>query len=484
MIQFILKHKLSRIPIKWILTLWSAFIIFVLFIAYNAIQYIFVENWMIAQEKKQVEQHMNGILNGLLEREIGFTQEELPKVRTYLNKHNQNDQMIRIIDQQGNKVISVSEGIPENWINPVQKAETEIIIVDEYEHSLLVMRSPITIHTFNGTIEIVKNMDQFQKMTEALFRVFIVSGIGAVILSGLGGGLLVYQLLKPLQAMAKTMKNVERKGLQERMNVPDKEDEITTLMKIFNSMMDQVELSFTRQSQFVEDASHELRTPIAIMDGHLSLLLRWGKDDPEALEESLNISYYELTRLKTLVHELLTLTRIEKEEGESVDVTLRADLVILHIISQWEQLYPKFTFETAFFNFKGYEVFISERHLEQLITILLDNAVKYSTEGSPIRISGSIHKDEAVFTVKDYGIGIPEKDLPYVMDRFYRVEKARSRKQGGTGLGLSIAKRLVDRYNGSMTIQSKEGIGTTVTISFTSRSQLNKQEVDFNETAD
>ena len=132
------------------------------------------------------------------------------------------------------------------------------------------------------------------------------------------------------------------------MNVPDKEDEITTLMKIFNSMMDQVELSFTRQSQFVEDASHELRTPIAIMDGHLSLLLRWGKDDPEALEESLNISYYELTRLKTLVHELLTLTRIEKEEGESVDVTLRADLVILHIISQWEQLYPKFTFETAF----------------------------------------------------------------------------------------------------------------------------------------
>jgi len=122
--------------------------------------------------------------------------------------------------------------------------------------------------------------------------------------------------------------------------------------------------------------------------------------------------------------------------------------------------------------------------LEQLITILLDNAVKYTTEGSPIRISGSIHKDEAVFTVKDYGIGIPEKDLPYVMDRFYRVEKARSRKQGGTGLGLSIAKRLVDRYNGSMTIQSKEGIGTTVTISFTSRSQLNKQEVDFNETAD
>lgn len=479
---YTLKRRLSNIPIKWMLTLWAAFLIFVLFIVYNAVQYIFVENWMVGQEKKQVEQKMNDILNGILEREARFTQDELPKIRNYLDKVNQNDQMIRIIDQHGDKVIVVSEGIPEEWITPVQKTKTEIIISDEHGHFLLVMRSPITIHSFNGTIEIVKNMDQFQKMTEALFRVFVFSGIGAVVLSGLGGGLLARQLLKPLQSMANTMKNVEQKGLQERVKVPDKEDEITTLMKIFNDMMDQVELSFSRQSQFVEDASHELRTPIAIMDGHMSLLLRWGKDDPEALEESLNITYYELTRLKSLVQDLLTLTRMEKAGDGPHEVTLRADRTILHIIGQWEQLHPQFTFETVFSGFKNHEILISERHLEQLMMILLDNAVKYSPDGSPIRVTGSIHSDEAVFEVRDCGIGIPEKDLPYVMDRFYRVDKTRNREQGGTGLGLAIAKRLVDRYNGRMTIQSKEGEGTSVIISFTSVFHINKREVESNET--
>ncbi|WP_107839118.1 HAMP domain-containing sensor histidine kinase [Metasolibacillus meyeri] len=473
MTTYNLKRKFSDMPIKWMLTLWASFLIFVLFIAYNVVQYVFVENWMINQEKKQVEQKMSDVLNGILEREAGFTQDELPKIRSYLDKQNQNNQMIRIIDQHGNKVIAVSQGIPEEWVNPIQRTKTEITITEESGHALLVMRSPITIHAFNGTIEIIKNIDAFKKMADALLRVFILSGIGIVILSGLAGGLLARQLLRPLQSMADTMRDVESKGLQERMIVPDKEDEITALMRIFNKMMDQVELSFHRQSQFVEDASHELRTPIAIMDGHMSLLLQWGKDDPKILEESLNISYYELTRLKSLVQDLLTLTGMEKASDEPIEATLQADLRILQIISQLEQLHPQFTFETAFSGFKNREVLIAEGHLEQLMLILLDNAMKYSTAGSPISVTGSIHGDYAVFVVKDCGIGIPESDLPHIMDRFYRVEKTRNRKLGGTGLGLAIAKRLVDRYNGSITFQSKEGMGTTVTISFTSRLHTN-----------
>lgn len=478
-----LKRALLRMPIRWTLTLWSAFLIFVLFIAYNTVQYVFVEKWMIGQEKAQARQKMNDILNGLLEREAGFTEDELPQIRSYLDKKNENDQLIRIIDPQGNKVIAVSEGIPEEWIAPKLKAKTEIVVVDHSGHSLLVMRSPITIHSFNGTVEIVKNMDQFHELTEAILRVFVFSGLGAVVLSGLGGGLLARQLLKPLQSMARTMRNVERKGLKERMTVPDKEDEIATLMKIFNGMMDQVERSFSRQSRFVEDASHELRTPIAIMDGHMSLLLRWGKHDPEALEESLNISYHELARLKALVQDLLTLTRTEKDGHTAAEFTRRADRTILGIIGQWEQLHPDYTFETAFAGFADREVAVSERHLEQLMTILLDNAVKYSEAGSPVRITGSVHGDKAIFEVADCGTGIPEKDLPYVTDRFYRVDKARSRKLGGTGLGLAIAKQLVELYNGSITIQSTESVGTTVTISFVCRLHTDKREVESNKTA-
>ena len=109
--------------------------------------------------------------------------------------------------------------------------------------------------------------------------------------------------------------------------------------------------------------------------------------------------------------------------------------------------------------------------------ILLDNAVKYSEGGSPDRVTGSVRNEAAVFEIADSGVGIPEKDLPYVTDRFYRVDKARSRKQGGTGLGLAIAKRLIERYNGQMTIQSKESAGTTVTISFPCRAHADWREV-------
>lgn len=479
----ILKRMLLRMPIKWILTLWSAFLILVLFIAYNTVQYIFVDRWMVAQEKTQAEQKMSAILNGLLESEAKFTEDDLPRIRSYLDKKNQDDQLIRILDRQGNKMIAVSDGIPEEWIDPVPRSETGVFITDNSGHSLLVIRSPIAIHSFHGTVEMVKNMDQFQRLTEAILRVFVFSGLGAVILSGLGGAWLARQLLKPLQSMAQTMRDVERKGLQERMTIPDKVDELTELMTLFNEMMDKVERSFARQSQFVEDASHELRTPIAIMDGHLSLLQRWGKDDPEALEESLNISYQELSRLKSLVQDLLTLTRAEKDRRSFDEVVLRADQTILNVIGKWEQLYPQYPFETAFAGFADREIVVSERHLEQMMMILLDNAVKYSEAGSPVRVTGFVRGGMAFFEIADSGVGIPEQDLPYVTERFYRVDKARSRKMGGTGLGLAIAKRLVEHYDGSMMIRSKESEGTTVTISLACRVETRKREVRSHEEA-
>ncbi|WP_409346240.1 ATP-binding protein [Paenibacillus sp. MBLB4367] len=470
-------------PIRWKLTIWSAFLIFVLFVAYNTVQYLFVEKWMIGQEKTAAKQKMNAILNDLLEKEPSFSEEDMPQIRSYLDKVNENNQLIRIIDQHGNKVVAVSGNIPEAWIEPAPKSKTETVITSYSGHSLLVMRSPFTIHQVNGTIEIVKSLDHFKRLTEAILRVFLLFGLGAIVLCGLGGGLLAWQLLKPLQSMAQTIRNVIRKGLQERMPHNGNEDEIATLMNMFNGMMDQVERSFREQSQFVEDASHELRTPIAIMDGHLSLLRRWGKQDPAVLEESLNISYHELTRLKGLVQDLLALTRAEKEGLSAESGTGNADRTILAMIEQVELLHPAFRFETGFAGFTGMSVAVSKQHLEQIILILLDNAVKYSEPGSPILVQGFIRNDEAFIEVIDCGIGIPEKYLPHVTDRFYRVDKARSRKQGGTGLGLAIAKRLVERYNGQMTIRSKEFVGTTVTISFPSCPNSDDREDDSNEKA-
>lgn len=412
------------------------------------------------------QQTMSDILNYFLERETVFEERELDQIRNFLNKVNRPNQMIRLIDRDGNRIMSVSNAIPEDWTAPLPVANPQTSISRDPDPPLLIMRSPLTIFQFNGTVEIVKSLQDFDQLNSAILRFMIVFGLGGVVLCGLGGGLLAWQLLKPLQSMAQTIRNIKQRGLHERMRLNNKQDEIGTLMRMFNTMMDQVERSFRQQSQFVEDASHELRTPIAIIEGHLSLLQRWGKQDRAVMEESLNASIQELRRLKGLIKELLTLTRAEKEGlGEGQPVT-RPEEAVRSILGNVSLIYPAIHLDLDWQGKTEVTIGITQEHLEQLLLILLDNAVKYSVNSNAVQVRGLVDKDSVRLEIIDKGRGIPAEDLPYVWDRFYRVDKSRSRGEGGHGLGLSIAKRLVERYDGSIDISSREKEGTTVIVSF------------------
>ncbi|NTU30894.1 HAMP domain-containing sensor histidine kinase [Brevibacillus sp. HB1.1] len=456
--------RFLKLPIKWKLTLWSSLLLFLVFIGYNSFQYFFVEKWMFNNEQQVVQETMREFLNYALEKEQSFEGEDLAELRSFLEKINQRNQMIRILDEEGNPIVVVSENfqdIPLPALPPVQSIRTQ---TQEVRDDLLIMSSPLTIFQFNGTVMILKNMKEFEQLSGALFQVMAIGCLTAVIISGLGGRLLARQLLRPLQSMNETMSNVRQKGFHERVQFHDNQDEVATLMKMFNKMMDQVERSFLKQRQFVEDASHELRTPIAIIEGHLGMLRRWGKNDPAVLEESLQTSIQELARLKGLVQELLALTRAEHVEIEE-DVALRdPDRAVCHMIKKFAMIQPTFTIEQELAPLAGEILAISEEHLEQVLLILLDNAVKYSGESRRICVRAKVQENVVCMEIIDEGIGIPEQDLPYVLDRLYRVDKARNSGESGHGLGLAIAKRLLARYNGSITIQSVEQKGTTVTV--------------------
>ncbi|MBP1996651.1 HAMP domain-containing sensor histidine kinase [Paenibacillus eucommiae] len=456
----------SKIPIKWKLTLWSSLLLFLLFTAYNTVQYVFVEKWMIKQEETNTAQKMREILNYFLEKELAFEEADFPQIRSFLDKVNQQNQLIRVLDAEGNAIVFVSEDMPELGLEELSSLGTERAGTWHLSNNLLIMRSPLTIFQFNGTIEIVRNMEDFEKLITAIFRVMLVCGLGSVVLSGLGGRMLARQLLKPLQSMAETMRRIKEKGLHERVQVNDNKDEIATLMKMFNEMMDQVERSFQQQRQFVEDASHELRTPLAIIEGHLSLLQRWGKGDPAILEESLDVSIQELSRLKGLVQELLTLTRSEKLSLEAAPKLQNPDQTIQQLIKNIALLHPSFHFESRLDALSNVTIAVDAPHLEQILLIIMDNAVKYSGDSKLIRVSGSVQQEEASIEISDFGIGIPEEELPFVLNRFYRVDKARSGEQGGHGLGLSIAERLVKRYSGRIELQSEVYRGTKVRVTF------------------
>ncbi|WP_141505017.1 HAMP domain-containing sensor histidine kinase [Paenibacillus luteus] len=460
-----LRQWFSRFPIKWKLTLWSALLLFLLFVAYNAVQYVFVEKWMVKQTEMNTKEDMREILNYLLEKEFTFEESEMASIRSFLEKVNERNQLIRLLDENGDQILVVSENIPDQWMDVYPRTKLAGKGTWFLDSNLLLMRSPLTIFSFNGTVEIVKNNEDFEKLSTAFFRIMIICCFGAVIISGIGGGLLARQLLKPLQTMNQAMVGVKNKGVKERVRLNEnKNDEIAALMKLFNEMMDQLERSFGQQKQFVEDASHELRTPVAIMEGHLQLLQRWGKDDPAILEESLNASVEELARLKGLVQELLSLSRAEKELPAKDEQWMHSAKTIEKLIGNITLLHPDFHVEAELGPISQAVLFVSEQHLEQIMLILLDNAIRYSGASRTIEVSGALHEDEVLLSVKDFGIGISETDLSFVMNRFYRADKSRSGASGGHGLGLAIATRLVQRYDGRLIMKSREGEGTTVTV--------------------
>lgn len=456
---------MKDLPIRWKITLWSSMFLFFLFLSYNLFQYIVIDNGILNYEKQNGIHQLKEVLAFIQSDDEPLSLKQIENSEGYLSKINEKNQLIRILDRKGNIITSTSNNVSPNWQQPKTVKHKEYKVIHNHDERLLVLRSPIVTDNFTGTVEIVRNMEMSDAFMDKIFLLMLAAGVGSLILSILGGTILAKKILSNIQALTLTMKKIKINGLEERVPVNEKNDEFAQLGSLFNELMDSVEDSFLQQKQFVEDASHELRTPLAIIQGHLTLLNRWGKNDAAVLDKSLKSSLKEVERLTNLVQELLELSRAENSLINPVDVEpINVLATVQHVVRNFEVLYSNYEFKIKHTHENLY-VNISSRHLEQILIILLDNAVKYSKkEGKEVVIDCSLVNEQVSLKVMDKGIGIPEEDIPYILNRFYRVDKARSRKQGGLGLGLAIAKRWVEKYDGTINIESKEGQGTNVTI--------------------
>ncbi|MBC1284826.1 HAMP domain-containing histidine kinase [Listeria booriae] len=318
--------------------------------------------------------------------------------------------------------------------------------------------------TVIGYIQVINPMTSYNSMMGKLLATMFLLGGVALFISGMLGYLLAQNFLNPLTRMAKTMNDIRNNGFQKRIEATTiTKDEIGELTLVFNDMMAQIERSFEQQKQFVEDASHELRTPVQIMEGHLKLLNRWGKDDPEVLDESLNASLTELERMKKLVQEMLDLSRAEQiSQTKELQIVCVND-VVEQVRRNFEVMHEDFLF-TLKEDDKDLHAMIQHNHLEQILIIIADNAVKYSGDSKQIDVHVYQEEEQIKVSVKDYGVGISPEEIDKIFNRFYRVDKARSREVGGNGLGLAIAKELVSGYQGSIQAESEDNVGTTITI--------------------
>ena len=277
------------------------------------------------------------------------------------------------------------------------------------------------------------------------------------------GNYLVHKLLKPIRDMTDTVKNINGTSLN-RLDTDLAKDELKDLALTFNEMLDRLELFMNQQKQFVSDASHELRTPIAIIQGYTEMLERWGKDDPAILEESINSLSQETASMKDLLEKLLFLSRSDKKtlkvEKEAFDLSALCHEVVKEtgFIDDEHTIIPKITDNITL---SGDRVLIKE-----LLRILVDNALKYTPEGGTITVGCTTSKQNIILSVQDTGIGIAHEHIVHLFERFYRVDEARNKSTGGTGLGLAIAEQIVKVHGAQISVTSEIDEGTQFLIFF------------------
>jgi signal transduction histidine kinase len=314
--------------------------------------------------------------------------------------------------------------------------------------------------------------EQIDLITEArladlntIKTVTLYSIIPLVFLSFLGGYGIASFSLKPLEDLSKKMKEKSTENLDEEIQFIDNQDEISELIKSFNRMSRRLNKSFEAQKEFVENASHELKTPLSIIQANLDTALEDKEIDEEELRGLLESSKESIHFMNQLTEDLLLLSVLDqKVQTEKIEIVEVLEKCVKNINS----LFPKSEIEIIK-NFPNKEVYIKGNSilLERAIMNILENSVKYS-EANTIEISLKERRKRVQIIIKDNGVGIPKEQVEKVFERFYRVDKSRSRDTGGAGLGLSITKTIINKFDGEITLESERGKGVKFTIFFPS----------------
>ena len=270
---------------------------------------------------------------------------------------------------------------------------------------------------------------------------------------------LLKNVLAPIRDMTELAATLSASNLSNRINIAGTKNELQDLAIVINSMLDRIETSYNSQKQFVSDASHELRTPIAVIQGYANMLARWGKSDPAILDEAISAISQETESMKQLVEELLFLARHDKKTLLLETVHFDVLDVAAEVQSEAAMVTPENTFLLS--PSDHVEIEADRKMIKQVLRILCDNAVKYSPKGSAITIGVAKTDTGCTLSMSDQGIGIAKEELPKIFERFYRSDSARKSETGGHGLGLSIARIIIMGHGGQLRVRSKVGAGTT-----------------------
>ena len=349
--------------------------------------------------------------------------------------------------------------------NPPFWANQNFMLIETHEAMLYYKRitlergGQIFYLNFFKTITLEKQF--LRSLIVLLFSVNILGLILALIV----GYIVSSKILQPIRDVTNTAKSIEANNMDERLALGKSQDEVTELADTFNHMLDRLQESFKQQQQFVSDASHELRTPVTVILGYSDMLVRWGKEDEELLDEGITSIQHEATNMHKLIEDLLFLARADQNKQMLIKAPTELSTII-DFVAEKVKLKENQSIDILI-NDVG-EIFADKEAIERMLMIFVDNGIKYSGDEGKVRIYSRRSGKFMKVSIEDDGVGIAEEHQERIFERFYRIDSSRTKMSDegitSAGLGLSIAKWIADQHEIKIGLESEVDKGTKITL--------------------
>lgn len=453
---------MSWLSIRWRLTLWNTAALAVLLIAIGSLVYALLRHAMYEQLDRVLQAQFQE-----LEQDDRMVAEPEARLRHWIDEFYDHVGVYSVVYDAEGELLAHTEQLAAQSIPRLPADAGGLSEFASQEVPLIgwqrIMTRPFEAGGRRFLVMLMVPLDEtnleLRQVATILWGVLPLS----LLLAGAVGYLLARKALAPVEQIRRATEEITAERLDRRLDVPNPHDELGRLGQTINAMISGLERSFAEIRRFTADASHELRTPIAVIrtEAEVAMTKPPNAEEYRSLAGSI---LEECEHLTKLTDQLLTLSR--EDAGITLHESERLDLAALatDAANVMRPLAEAKRQRLSIAATDGARVAGEAARLRQVVYNLLDNAIKYTPEGGQIVVSLRKQDHQAVLQVSDTGIGIAPEHLPHVLERFYRVDKARSREEGGTGLGLSIVESITAAHGGRVQIASQPGAGTTCTV--------------------
>jgi len=334
----------------------------------------------------------------------------------------------------------------------------------EYQKNYIISKLKIQIDKKNYVVEVATDFSAINSTLENLIYILIFIVPIILILSIIGGYFLIYKSFLPIERLLQNLKNINASDLSKRLEFKNRHDEIDLLSQEINNLLQRLEISFDKISQFSSDASHELKTPLTIIRGEIEVALR-KKRSSKDYEQTLNSCLDEVLLIQETIDDLLFLAKNENDFAESF-LPCYSDEITLEAIKEMKSFAYLKHIDIHVQIEKSVVLNAYSTLLKVALKNIIKNAITFSHENQKVIIKTFCNDDAFSISVQDFGIGIAKNEQEKIFEKFYRTDKSRNKESGGSGLGMAIAEKIIQLHQGKIYLESKESQGTKIIFEF------------------